>query len=258
MLRDRSVHARVIGKVMGPAGELVDDVTVTAVRHKRRPDVVDGRAKADGTFSVDLPAAGKWEVRVGAEITWPSVFMGTKELQTGETWDLGTIQLTRGGTLAVRNRSEANLDYLVLDSHEQFRSGVYAPVPPLRTGLLVPGKYLLLVRGEGIAAHVMPFTIESDKETELEVRPSTGIQQRIEFVRATGADLRRTVEFEVRQGDKLVLWTWAKGEPEGPFVGDVWLAPGSYMLATHDREPATTATFTVGSEPGPPLRVELR
>jgi hypothetical protein len=38
----------------------------------------------------------------------------------------------------------------------------------------------------------------------------------------------------------------------------VWLAPGTYTLATRNREPQTTATFTVGATEGPPLRIELR
>jgi hypothetical protein len=252
------VHARVIGKVVGPDGDLVDGVTVTAMRWKRRPDTLDGRSMADGTFAVELPAAGNWEVRVKGE-TFPTVFEGTRALQAGDTWDLGTIRLSRGGTLVVRTKSETKLQCTVLDTHEQFRTGLNSLLLPLRSELLVPGDYLLLVRGEGIAADIIPFAVEPDKETELEVRPTPGIKQRVEFVHASDTDLPRWVMFEVRRNGKMILLVSARGEPEGPLVGDsFWLAPGSYTLTTRDREPATTATFTVGNEAGPPLRVELR
>jgi len=182
--------------------------------------------------------------------------LGPRALESGGTWDLGTLQLSIGGTLVVRDRGEPQLHYLVFDTREHFLCGLHTPAPPLRSELLVPGDYVLLARGPGIAAMVLPFTIRAAQETDVEIQRPAGVRQRLEFMPATGGELPpRSVAFEIRRDVKLFLWDRAEGDP---LTHEIWLAPGSYSLATRDREPQSTASFTVGDTEGPPLRIVLR
>jgi hypothetical protein len=187
----------------------------------------------------------------------PTVWAGKRELEAGGSWDLGTIELTRGGTLVVHDGGLKARNYYVLDAREQFHCSLYIPGTSRRSELLAPGEHLLAVWGEDTAAHVLPFTIRPGEETVLEVKPVAGVRQRFEFVPAPAAKLPAWISFAVRRDGKLVGYCSNK-DRDPPLVGEVRLVPGEYILTSITEKVEGTAAFTVGAEEGPVVRVEVR
>ena len=245
------------GRLLRPDGSPATGESVGAIRC--RPQLhEDVKVNPDGTFAVEVPS-GEWHIAVDVR-NHPQLYEGPRALRSGETWDLGTLQLAVGGTLVVRDRGEGEVGYVIYDSHERLLGALQTQIQPLRSHLLGPGEYVLQVRGEGVAAQALPFAIRSAQETELEIQRAAGVRQRLEFLSVTGTEVRRGVEFEIRRDSKLlsVFWQSAEGPKDGPPATDIWLAPGSYSLATRNREPTSTASFTVGAAEGPPVRIVLR
>lgn len=255
--RDTSARVRVSGRIVGPDGQVPDKVTVQVVRYRPQQFVSAQVREGDGSFAVEVQA-GEWLVEVLSS-AHPHVWFGPKALQAGERWDLGTIELVRGGRLVVRGENAAQLEYWILDANERYIDSVDTRVEPPSSELLRPGEYLLLACGAAVRSQALPFAVKADQPTELQLRTAPGVRQVIEFVRPVGAaELPGRVAFELRRDGRLMAWNTARRRAEGPLAGEVWLAPGSYSLATREREPRTTATFTVGEAESPPFRIELR
>ncbi|HEX6811877.1 MAG TPA: sigma-70 family RNA polymerase sigma factor [Planctomycetota bacterium] len=255
---DRSARARITGRILGPGGVRATSAEIRAsgkLRHQRED--LDLKSE-DGTFAIEV-TAGTWEVRVQSP-DHATVFAGKRELQAAAAWDLGTIELTVGGTLVVRDGGRQGLEYLVLDAHEEFRCGIYNPGTPRRSELLGPGDYLLLVRGKGIADHVLPFTIRSGQETEIELHPVAGVRQRFEIVPAPGTQLPPSVSFAVRRDGKLIGYCSQERETQHADTrrAEVWLEPGDYVLTCTTEGREGTAAVTIGRDEGPPIRITIR
>jgi hypothetical protein len=211
-----------------------------------------GAVAGDGSFTIEV-AAGEWSLRVVVD-GHPELRVPRKALDAGELWNVGTLQLTVGGTLVVNEAAgDAQLSYLVFDGQERFVCGLYSPVPPLHSDLIAPGDYTLFVRGEGIAAQAIPFSIRSDETTELAVARPEGVRQQLVFVPAAGAE-NSTVRFEVRRDGKLVQRALARGDG-GQLENTVWLAPGDYELAATDGD--AHVAFTVATQEGAPVRLDV-
>jgi hypothetical protein len=240
--RDTAPEARITGRVLRPDGSGAVGISVEAFCLEGMRHGGAAVKNADGSLEISV-AAGAWSLRI-VEKGYPSINVPAKDLQPGAQWDVGTLQLTRGGTLVVEDDGK-NRGYLVADARGRFVCGVSSAVPPPRSELLAPGDYRLLVRDDGVAACGFSFAIRDGEETVLEVKTSAGVRQRVEFAPPATGLPPRTVWFEVRR-------------PLPSLACDMWLAPGSYTLATLEREPATSVPFKVGDAEGPPLRVELR
>jgi RNA polymerase sigma factor (sigma-70 family) len=258
LARDTAPRARITGRVLGPEGQVVPGVEISAFGPPRSGQ---GSAYAvvkagDGSFAIEV-TAGNWEVRAQSA-NHPMVFAGTRQLQAGDAWDLGTIQLSNGGTLVVRDGGRMDLDYLILDARERFRGGIYNPASPRRSELLEPGDHLLLVRGKGIAAQVIPFTIRPGKESEIELHLVAGVRQRFVFVPAPGTDLPPWMSFHVRRDGKLIGYCSDVDTAQTVRTGEIWLWPGDYVLTSAIEGREGTATARIGSEEGPPIRITVR
>jgi hypothetical protein len=210
----------------------------------------------DGPFEIQLQA-GTWEVRIQAD-GYPNLFLGQRELQPGSMWDLGDVRLQQGGRLVVQEQGDGKPDYLIVTTAGEFRAGLYSPQPPLRSDPLPPGDYLLLVRGQGIAAMALPFAIRSAEETKLVVDKQPGVRQRIVVVPPNGEVLTGSVWVELRRERALVFSGSAKKGADGAFAAEVWLHPGQYEVTTRDRPAVSRATFTVGEAEADALQLLLR
>jgi hypothetical protein len=177
-------------------------------------------------------------------------------VQPGATWDVGVLQLARGGALVVTGGAKAD-DCSVVDANGDSASSLDAPVGPPRSRLLHPGEYVLLVRGENLTAQAIPFTIRDGEDTKLAVPPLAGVRQRFEFVASPGTELPRWVACDVRHDGKLVTICGPNQRDGDRIVMNLWLAPGSYTLATQLRERPSTASFVVGAQEGTPVGVAL-
>lgn len=250
---DQQPKAIATGRILLPDGSPAVGAGIRAIRWRWHQTLFG--EQRDGPFRLQLPA-GTWEVRIEAD-GFPMIFAGTRELQPGAEWDLGTIQLVTGGRLVAREQGDGKAAYLILTSTEEFRAGLYSPQPPLRSDPLPPGDYLLLVWGNGIAATALPFAIASGQETALRVDKQPGVRQLFEFVPAPGAKDIDSVRFEVRAEGRLLHWGFVRAGQDGRLTAELWLRPGRYEVATRDRQPAARATFTVAEAEGMPVRLEL-
>ena len=166
--------------------------------------------------------------------------------------------MSNGGTLAVRGGASKDVTYWILDAQEQFRAGLHSPGTPLRSELLAPGEYLLLVRGKATAAQVLPFTIRAGQETGLELRPVAGVRQRFEFVAAPGTELPSWLNFDVRRDGRLIAFCSEDDGRQAVRTGEIWLEPGQYTLTSRTKGRQGTAKVVIGREEGPPLRITIR
>jgi hypothetical protein len=255
LLRSDAPRARIVGRLLRPdgGGALGESVDIwrTDPQQNRGAKIT----AADGSFAVEV-VAGAWWLRVMVR-GHPWIVVPARELQPGETWNVGDLQLTEGGTVVVEDGGE-KISYLVYDKADRFVCGVYARTPPPRSDLIAPGDYVLLARAEGRASRAFPFSIAAGEETRLEVALVDGVRQRFRFGSATGVEPPRYIPFDVRQDGRVVMHDAGSGRVGNPPVAAIWLAPGSYELVTREREPEMRFSFTVGEQEGPALRVPLR
>lgn len=253
---DSRPRAHIRGRLLRPDGSgAIGESVVAGVRSPQmhRKATVDTE---DGRFDFEV-TAGSWWLR--AEVRdHPLIEVWPRDIEPGEVWEVGTLQLTIGGTLVVEAKSEAELSYRILDLQNRFVTGLLSPEPPLRSRLLAPGAYLLTVQGKGVAAHTMPFVIRSDAETKLTVNPSQGVRQRLVFAARSTEKLAYSVPFLLRQGERLVARDTARKPTNGEYSHAAWLPPGVYELSTVGGGLSGRATFTVGEQEGAVVRVPLR
>jgi hypothetical protein len=245
LMRDTAPRARIVGRVLlgdgkPAAGETVSAYCVDVLR------VAEERAAGpDGGFVVEVPS-GTWTLSVAAK-AHAAFRSEQRRLEPGGTWEQGTIHLDRGGTLRVTDGSPP-LRYRIITPNGEWAADL-SPVQPQRSGLLNAGEYLLLVRGENVAAQAIPCTIRSGEETVVDVERIAGVRQRFTFVVADATT--RITLLEVRANGRLVT----KRDDE---LDTVWLAPGSYTLHVRKGDATTAVPFTVAAAEGPPVRVELQ
>ena len=145
--RDLRPKAVVRGRVLAPDGRPVTGAAntrleVMAVRYDPQ-EYVGGELQSDGAFTIEV-SAGSWLVQLEAS-ELPVMIFPARDLEAGEVWDLGTIQLERGGTLVVRQGGVEGASYNVFDDRGRFVCGLYNPDPPLRSEL--PGSWGLPLGG---------------------------------------------------------------------------------------------------------------
>jgi hypothetical protein len=152
-----------------------------------------------------------------------------RRLGAEEIWDLGTIQLRRGGQARVQfDRAEvgdAALAIRVIDAALRPYWGVSAPGDVAHTERLVPGRYRLMVYGQGVATRSIPFAVREGEVTDVAVRPVRGWSCNVRAITDAEA-VRITVAGE---HGVILEWRIHRRRP-GPLTMDVCLAPGRYSV----------------------------
>jgi hypothetical protein len=251
-----SARALIRGRLLRPDGSGAKGTTVEVRRRDPQQMLRATIESDDGSFAIEV-GRGSWALRVETS-EHPHVYAGRHDLEPGAVWEVGTLSLTRGGTVLVRAPADSKLSYRILDHAETYVSGLFSPVPPQRSRLLKPGRYLLVVSGPGVAAQIIPFTIDSDTETPIDVQLPPGVRQRLVFEAGKATGLPYSVPFTVRQGDRLVLHESMRKPVQGQYTLDVWLAPGDYVLTTRHEELHGEVAFRIGEREGLEKRVRLR
>ncbi|MEZ5963633.1 MAG: sigma-70 family RNA polymerase sigma factor [Planctomycetota bacterium] len=248
--KDTAPRATIRGRLLRPDGSGAVGESVEVLCAQPQQFTSAPVEAADGAFAVEV-AAGRWWLRV-LSASHPELEIPGRELLAGEVWDLGEMRLTRGGTLRV-HPERAGIDLQILDA-EGGAAG--RPTPP-RPTLLAPGTYTLLARADGMAAMALPFAIEPDRETGLDVRLMPGVRQLLVFAPEPGVAMPTRVDFEVSRDGQVVLRASARGGDGAPPESAIWLAPGDYELSTRIRSERTSVRFTVGDAEGT-VRLALR
>lgn len=248
--------ARIRGEVLD-----VDGAPATGLGIEATWQETAGGARAttdeDGVFELGPLRTGVWRLRITAE-GCATTLSPALTLAENDTLDLGTIQLYHGGTLQVRvtGAEAGRLGLVIYDAGGDLVSGMVSQNVPLRSLPLSPGDYDLRVRGEGLAAQHLPFTIRDGEETELDVVVAPGTSQSLRF-QVPAEDLApEWFVFEVRREGVVVLTGTTSRSRD--FAAEPWLAPGDYEVVVTDFVLRGSARFTVGREAGPPVHVPLR
>lgn len=260
----RRPSARIVGSVLDEAGGAVGGVQIIVSNGDGGAPILnpgpDGRRfelgpYPPGTFTLFIRAQGL-----------PDVIVGPKELQSGETWDCGTLVLVPGGTLVVRTRESESAEGLVPDFsvhqgtvrlwNEMTRSG-----DAWRSDALPPGEFRLAVEGEGVAHWFVPFAIRSGETTTLEVALEPGAQRAVRVSAPDGAGRLQPLLSIASEGGAVVVERHLWLRQDGSYGLEIWLAPGSYRVEV--REPGglhAEGALIIGdlAEAIEPLELELR
>ncbi|HEX5052842.1 MAG TPA: sigma-70 family RNA polymerase sigma factor [Planctomycetota bacterium] len=249
----RSAHIR--GVVLGPDGKPAGNIGVEA-HWQQTSGGTDVATAADGSFELGPLRTGGWRLRI---IRKGCAWYHSPALTLAEnaTVDLGTIRLYRGGTLLanVTGAAPEQLDLRIYDDRGDLVFGMVSTNVPLRSLPLNPGGYDLRVRGNGLAAQRLPFTIRDGEETEVHVVVEPGTSQRLRFEVPAGDAGPQWFVFEVRRGGEVVLTGTSSRSSD--FAAEHWLVPGDYEVVVTDYDLRGSARFTVGREPGPPVVVPV-
>ncbi|HEX6813028.1 MAG TPA: sigma-70 family RNA polymerase sigma factor [Planctomycetota bacterium] len=270
-LRVRAIaapSARLTGTFVDPAGRPMAGLTVLAGREGRSvTERVEATTGADGRFAFGPLVPGRWYLH--ADGGGHAKFLGRFELAADAAHDAGTLQLVAGGRLRVGivAGDPAGVQFLVQQPEHAPPAGPRdraAASVDLQLGAsellgqqITPGDDELVAYGNGTAEQTLPFTIRADEETRLELRLERGVRQLVEVLVA--AEVRgEPIEVLVQRGDRLV-----RRKPLGTANAEkrkveLWLARGDYSLVAQSRSRRAEATFRIGAEEGPPVRVELR
>jgi hypothetical protein len=255
--RDDSPRARIIGRLVWPDGPPAGKVSVALGCGKPHHYVAATVNEGDGSFAADVQA-GDWWLQIDSR-GYAMCSIPTRRLEPGSIWDVGAVEMVRGGTLVLRGADLARCQCTVFGGEDRYVASVDTHGEPPTSPLLKPGDYRLLVSGDGSAAQVLPFTIRGDQVTELAVRALPGVRQVIEFAEGAGpAQVPDWLGFEVRREGRLIARGDAHRQGQAPLRCELWLIGGTYTFTTLGRDPQASATFTVGSTEGPPVRIELR
>jgi hypothetical protein len=211
---------------------------------------------ADGRFRIPGVSVANWSVRVSPE-RYSELVVPGHELVASETWDLGTVQLTAGGTAAIQVRSgdPDGVEFAIVDVPRTGRWPIQGGNGVWRSRVLAGGEYRLQVSGKATAAESLPCSVLVGEETMIEVALAPGTSQRIEVLWPDGVRPDRA-SIEVSRGGVVIQEAGAALEA-GRSVAQVCLAPGSYSVTATAGKLSASATFTIGDTVGLPVRVEL-
>lgn len=253
-----TVH--IVGRVVDLDGRPLGNARVSASHPVTSGSTGIHGTDNDGLFRLGPVTPGAWRLRVNAT-DLVQFETEPRELVADETWDLGTVTMQRGGfgVLRVAGEPPDSVRYFVRDAAHNPASAVTLVEGELRTAALAAGQYGLSVAGEGVAQHVVPFSITVGQQTQIDVLPKAGVRQG--FVIEGGADRGADTAALVRvfRGDEFVAQVYCRADPETDTrVGHAWLAQGSYRVEVErDGRRASTA-FAVGEESGDDVRLAPR
>jgi hypothetical protein len=252
----RSVRIR--GTVIAHDGRPVANAWADARRQGTRDSSGMIATDNDGRFELGPVAPGAWRVFVRSS-EHPEFTSEPRELAAEAVWDLGRIQLAQGGTALVQVLGErAGVRFQAVDVAETRTWGVDERDGALRTSVLAPGAYRLLVSGGSTAVQAVPFAILAGAETQVGVRLQPGTRQRFELELPATLETGDYVRVRVERGADLIGRASATVQRGEPCATELQLLPGSYVATAIGKELRARAEFTVGAAEAAPVRLSLR
>lgn len=262
--------ATILGRIVDELGNAADGAQLVLGRERLSRGTLH-YPEPSGRFELGPLPPGKWVLMaVSPELKeLPRVVLGPRELAAHETWDCGTVVLTRGGTLTLTARAlapEAEPSFSVLREGAP-PAGLTREGEIWRSGPLQAGAYRLQVRGRGVAAQQQPFEIREGDVTRLELVLAAGQTIPI-HIRVADAGEETSVQLSVRDArgvEVLADAPWLRPDAEGivhpgDYGTEVALAPGTYRVeAWLEDGRRTSAELRAGEgEAAEPLVLELR
>lgn len=161
-------EGRIVGRVETPDGRPVAHASVTLLRSGAMSHPFFPTEEGTGAFDLDelTPASYRLSVRADG---YPRFLSEPHELLADETWDLGTIRLVEGGTVAV-TLSGAKFDdvWITIRTLEDDRLTTLHREPAISEPL-PPGRYQVRVTGENIREVRQEVEVRVGEQTEVHV-----------------------------------------------------------------------------------------
>ncbi len=255
--------AFITGTVVGPDGREVPTTTLD-LEQSGYPVYDTPRPRPDGSFRIGpLPPGGYALSLLSREL--PAIRVPPINLSAGEERDLGVLRFEAAGRLIVRLAAPSGFDlsHAVLSVNDEagrrLQRGVVAG-DRASFGPLPTRRLRLCVRGEGIAARMIPFVVVAGTTTTLDVALSEARSVTIRFPEAVSAavtgGLRVTIANEV--GESTFDGRLHRAR-DGTFSVRLSLPEGTYRvvgIADNGLRGETSLVIAsgVGSEVSVPLR----
>lgn len=221
--------------------------------------------QADGGFRLGPYPPGEWRLHLGL----PGQLehrRGPRGLAAGETWELGTIQLSAPGSLELRIARASGAP------EQEPALGLRYGGSPTRDRLerqgelwraesLAPGDYEIEVCGTGFAQARHAFLVREAETARVEIllEPGTCQALRIEARGAATDELLLDLVLRDARGRELFRGSSLR-EAGRPWERALWLAPGEYALELRTQGGAESrATLRIPSADAPlePLHLRL-
>jgi hypothetical protein len=250
-------NVRINGTVLDPDGKPVTNARVSAHQEGGRDSTGVVATDDTGRFELASLGPGAWRVFVRSK-GHPYYLSEVRELAAGATWAMGTLTLSVGGTASFHRRGDAaGASYYVHNVAGMGIGSVGEADGQLRSGVLAPGDYLLVVSGTGVTAQAVPFSIRAGEESQVEVLLASGVLQRFEVALPAGGTNAAGVTLRITHAGGFVGNAWARVQAGQPASAEMQLLPGDYELSAEAGELRGSAKFTVGATAGGTVRVEL-
>jgi len=255
--------ARMVGAVVDADGKPVASAMISTHRAGEGNSGVHTTSKA-GRIVIERLTPGTYTVSVDFD-TYPTWRSPEHDLLTGETWDLGTVRLVRGG------RARLTLDEPPVEGRRAYFSiyrtdGRYAArfdmtkQPPVSPPLAA-GRYELRVGGPQVVPGTTAFVIHQGVDTEVRASAAYGVPVQIELGLPAGTDDVRSTQLTVTGADAFRFVRQLSRWRPTPFRHELGLRPGKYTgVATSASGLRGSASFdvTAGTESSIQIRITLR
>ncbi len=270
--RIRRATGFVHGTLVTPEGDPVSGAKISGTRelHDGPTTTTDGNGRFRlGPF---VPGSLLVKVSVGkiAGLLPGSFSLSEIELQPDHTTDLGTIRLTRQGSLraqiATENGIPSQRSVLQVwnENRTISRSCHFDGTTATLTGLF-PGSYFFHLAGvfeTNLASTMIPFEVQSGEETVLSLHTRNGISLRFQFKEESSPGLARRISAFIvdEQGNKIWTDQWLACHGGVLLPRIIYLLPGRYTLnALSDSGLRAQHVLQIGREPDPRIiKIPLR
>ena len=180
LLRIENAHAklgRITGTVLGPDGPL-SGVHVNAWPAGNTSSPIVTPDADTGRFEIDQVPAGRYRLLIRAD-GYPRWSAKERELDPGETWDLGTIILQTPGFIKILAHRPATLPdvklHAGLSAKDQRNQSFPIPIEgEARSKPLAPGKWTVSITGEGVKSTERSVEVRAGEDTTVEVEVTRG------------------------------------------------------------------------------------
>ncbi|MCA8955565.1 MAG: carboxypeptidase regulatory-like domain-containing protein [Planctomycetes bacterium] len=253
--------AQIVGTVLDPDGKPVNEAQVSARSDQGDTTGIESTSK-DGKLRLHRLRGGEYRLQVSSGVfpTWRSP---PHRIENGATWDVGTIQLQRGGRVRVRPEADAAVGKFNLYINEpdgNFVTYIDPRKSPIRSDPLAPGTYVLWARGDKARSPAVSITIRAGEETDAVVRVRPAVACDIELVPGESTESLRRVAFVLTgPGGDLLRSTAFRGDGKH-FRYSTAMLPGSHTLEVqHQGKSVGRTTFEIApTDQKRNIRLELR
>lgn len=249
---------RINGTVLAPDGTPLQGASISASRKGARGGAGLESTDKNGRFELGPHPQGTWTITVRAS-SYPTYRSESRELGENAIWEIGTIAMQQGGTAVVTPTGQVDMKVYFSATDTKLKTTVgFQTIDGIKkSSPMLPGNYLLLASGKGVASTSKPFTVRVGEETQLACEVQKGVNQSIKVTRADGKKLE-SFSIHIRRGKTLIARVWARAQPDGSVVAQACLAPGSYMAVASRDELSGSANLSIGATPGTQASITLR